>query len=86
MLAATLAAYHRKVMLGSVEPRADMKKAGLPRWGTRLFVLFALQSGDVRLCSFPRLQKSVDELRSEAIIEGVSRHAFTLEKPEHCVV
>ena len=45
-------------------------------------MLFARLSGDVRLCSFPRLQESVDELLSEAIIKGVGAGAFALEQTE----
>ena len=49
-------------------------------------MLFARLSGDVRLCPFPRLQESVDELLSEAIIEGEAADAFTLEKPVHLFI
>ena len=78
-------AYSRSIRLTVASCGHEKSRTPFSR-GTRLFVLFALQSGDVRLCSFPRLQKSVDELRSEAIIKGEARHSFALEKPEHCVV
>ena len=49
-------------------------------------MLFARLSGDVRLCPFSRLQESVDELRSEAIIKGEAADAFTLEKSVHLFI
>ena len=54
--------------------------------GTRLSMLFARLSGDVRLCPFPRLQESVDELLTEAIIKGVAADAFTLEQTKRHLV
>ena len=78
-------AYSRSIRLTVASCGHEKSRTPFSR-GTRLFVLFALQSGDVRLCSFPRLQKSVDELRSEAIIKGEAADAFTLEKPVHLFI